>query len=140
MVQKQKNVVKVLCSKNNRNRNLSPAMENSLRLPEPHLNRSLRASSCITLEIEDPGSLGRQRSITLGRNRSMSDAGLHNNTTNDERSNDNEDKEEILYKTTDIVLIICAAVFIISSITSVFLWLYGCPWVDLVNNEFHFKP
>ena len=121
-------------------RNLWPIMENTLRHPEPHLNMSFRARSCILLEIDDPGSSRRQRIKTFGRTRSISDSGLPNNTTNDARSNDNRDNEEILYKTTDIVLIICGVVFIISSITSVVLWLYGFPWVDLVNNKFHFKP
>ena len=37
---------------------------------------------------------------------------------------------EILYKTTDVVLVICASIFICSSIASIILWLYGIPWVN----------
>ena len=118
--------------------NLNPAMETSLRLPEPNSNGRFRAHSCIALGIEDPDTLERQRCKILGKKRSRSDSSLQNNKTNDTRSE--SCSLEILYKTTDTVLIICAALFIISSITSVILWLYGIPWVDLVVNKFHFKP
>ena len=32
---------------------------------------------------------------------------------------------ELLYKITDVVLVICAAIFIISSISSIIIWWYG---------------
>ena len=138
--QKENKRCQIFMSLEQKEWNLRPVMENSLRLPEPHLNMSFRARSCILLEMDDPGSSRRQRIKTFGRTRSISDSGLPNNTTNNARSNDNKNYLEILYKTTDIVLIICAVVFIISSITSIVLWLYGFTWVDLVNNKFHFKP
>ena len=40
---------------------------------------------------------------------------------------------ELLYKITDIVLVICAVVFIISSVTSIMLWVCGLIWMDLLE-------
>ena len=100
-------------------------METSLRPPDPHPNKRFRAHSCIALEIEDPRTLGEKSSTTFGKKRSKSVSNLQNHTRNDTRND--VCSLEILYKTTDIVVITCAVVFVISSITSVILWLYGCP-------------
>ena len=134
----KKRVVKLFMSLEQRKRNLANVMENSLRPPKPHLNKRLLSRSCSTLEMEDPRTLGENPRKTFGKKRSKFVSNLQNHTRIDTRNDDCS--LEILYKTTDIVLIICAVVFIISSITSVILWLYGCPWVDLVKNEIHFKP
>ena len=63
-------------------------------------------------------------------------------TPNQQLGTRNERKDpfwwlEILYKTTDVVLVICALLFICSSIAAIILWLYGIPWV---NGPVVFKP
>ena len=123
---------------NNKKRKLGHAMENSLRPPKPHQNERSLSYTCIALDIEDPRTLGENPRTTFGKKRSKSVSNLQNHTRNDTRNDDCS--LEILYKTTDIVLITCAVVFVISSITSIILWLYGFPWADLVDNERHFKP
>ena len=130
--------VKLFMLSKNKKRKLGHAMENSLRPPEPHLSKRFRAHSCIELDIDDPRSLGEKPGRALKKQRSKSDSILQNTTSNDTGSD--VCSLEILYKITDIVLIICAVLFIISAITSIILRLYGFPWVDLVNNELRFKP
>ena len=44
------------------------------------------------------------------------------------------DSYEIFYKITDIVLIICAVVFIISAIASITLWISGIILIDFVKD------
>jgi hypothetical protein len=40
---------------------------------------------------------------------------------------------ELLYEITDVVLVICAVVFIISSVASIMLWVCGLIWMDLLE-------
>ena len=111
-------------------------MEKLLIPEEPRLNRRARAKSWTGLDIEDFSSPTIQHN-PIFLNRRSSCLGLQDNTTHD------SPREfcplEIIYKTTDIVLIICALIFIMAAITSVVLWLYGFPWGDLIKKDLPFK-
>ena len=95
-------------------------MDNFLRPPQPQLNRRTRGRSCPTINAGESDPL-----CNLERNRLMSYSGEQINTSYNTPSS--WFSLELFYKITDIVLVICAAVFIISSITSIVLWMYGFP-------------
>ena len=40
---------------------------------------------------------------------------------------------ELLYKITDVVLVICAVVFIVSAVASIILWVCGLIMIELVK-------
>ena len=96
-------------------------MEDSLRLQEPYSNRRDSVLSCPAFHSADSIRLG-----TLRRQICTSDSEVQNHTTYNRRTS--WFPLELLFKTTDIVLVICAAVFIISSIVSITIWMYGFPW------------
>ena len=95
-------------------------MDNSLKPPHPDLNRRARGRSCPTFNPGDSDTL-----CNFGRDRLMFYSAEQINTTYNTPSS--WFSLELLYNITDIVLVICAAVFIISSITSIVLWMYGFP-------------
>ena len=106
-------------------------MENSLRPQEPYLKRRSRGRSCHAIQSESTLGL-------LRRTRSRSAAGVLVNTTyGTQRSSSSL---ELLYTITDIVLVICGAVFIISSVASIVLWMYGLPWGGMEKNRLRDKP
>ena len=97
-------------------------MENSICPHQVHhLNRRDGVLSCPRLDLGDSVNLG-----TLSRHVSISDLTLENDTKYDIRRS--WFSLELLYKTTDIVLVICGVIFIGSSIASIVLWMYGFSW------------
>ena len=101
-------------------------MENSLRPQEPYLMRRSRGRSCPAIHSES--TLGHLR-----RHRSRSVAGTYSL----QRSSSSL---ELLYTITDIVLMICGAIFIISSVASIVHWMYGLPWGGMEKNRLRDKP
>ena len=91
-------------------------MQNSLRLPDPQLRG--RAMSWSPLNIKDL-----EISSILQRHRSISVFDFTQDTQVFTTSS--SDAYEILYKITDIVLIICAVIFVISAVVSITLWVVG---------------
>ena len=83
-----------------------------LTIPTDHrLINQTRNHSCPaidTLHISDP----------VRRRRAISMADVHSTTTHDPSL-------ELLFRITDIVLVICAVIFVISSIASIVCWMYG---------------
>ena len=114
-------------------------MENSQRLQVPYANRRDSVLSCPDFYSADSISFGKLR-----RQISTSDSAVRSHTTLSRRRHSiptpyNEQPRfplEILFKTTDIVLMICAAVFVISSIASIAIWMYGFPWGNLGGKFF----
>ena len=129
----KKRVFKLFMSLEQKKRNLTNVMENSIRPPKPHLNKRFRSDTCITLEIEDTRTSGDKPSTTFGKKRWNSGSNLQNHTRNDTRNGGGS--LEILYKTTDIVLITCAVVFVVSSIASIIIWLIWCTMNAISNHN-----
>ena len=114
-------------------------MEDSLRPQEPYSNRRNSVLSCPAFHSADAISLG-----TLRRQISTSDSAVRSHTTYNIRihtipASYNEQTTfplEMLFKTTDIVLVMCSVVFVISSIASIAIWMYGFPWGNLGGKFF----
>ena len=104
-------------------------METSSRLLNPLAER--RACSHLVLNVEELETEG-----TLRKWKSVPDSNLSNGSR---KSNSSSLWSlELLYKITDLILVISALIFIISSIASIILWLYGLPWVKgLIVFVFH---
>ena len=104
-------------------------METSSRLLNPLAER--RARSHLVLNVEELETAG-----TLRKWKSVPDSNLNNDIR--KSSTSPFWSLELLYKITDVILVICALTFIISSIASIILWLYGLPWVKgLIVFVFH---
>ena len=82
------------------------------------LNVQTRCHSCPSKNRKGCNTLE-----SLRGKRSMSVGVAQTNAKNNSRSS--WFSLEILYTITDIVLVICAAIFIISGVTSIVLWIYG---------------
>jgi hypothetical protein len=98
-------------------------MENSLQLPQTHLKaraHSLNNLSSVGLGIR-----------ILEKDRWVSFANIQNAE---------QAKScctlEIFYKITDIVLVICAVLFTVSSIASIVIWIYGLNWIVFTKDLF----
>ena len=105
-------------------------MENSLRPQEPYFRRRSRGRSYPATQSESTLGL-------LKRTRSRSAEDVQVNTTYDTQRSSSS--LELLYTITDIVLVICGAVFIISSVTSIVLWMYGLHWRGMEKNRLRVK-
>ena len=83
-----------------------------LTIPTEHrLRNRTRNHSCPAIEtvrISDPSR----------RQKAIYNRAVHNTTTHNS-------SYELLFRITDIVLVICVAVFVISSIASIVCWMYG---------------
>jgi hypothetical protein len=93
-------------------------MENSLRPPEPLLNIRARGNSCPAID-----TTGCKNLESFRRKRAMSNGAALGDAI--PRPRTSWFSLELLYTITDIVLVICAAVFIISGVASIGLWIYG---------------
>ena len=104
-------------------------MDNLLRPPETRVNRRGRSSSSNELNVSD---YELELSTSLRRQRSVSYPGEQKNKIN------NATRPwfslELLYNITDIVLVLCAFIFIISSIAYLAIWFYGY-WHSGVNSR-----
>ena len=96
-------------------------MQNSLRLPETQFRG--RAKSWHTLNIKDL-----EISSILQKHRWTSIWDLV-----EEDTTSSSDAYEVLYKITDMVLLMCAVVFVISAIASITLWIAGIFLMDFVK-------
>ena len=102
-------------------------MTDLLRPPEHNLSLRICARSFNDVNDGVPGSL-----CQLRIQRSASHSGLpESDICSSNNTRISSYKLEILYKTTDIVLLICAVLFIISSIASIVLWVYGIHWGEM---------
>ena len=99
-------------------------IQNSLRLPEPQLRA--RAKSWHNLNVRELPLTG------ILKRRNTQWASILDLTQEDDTHL--FDNYEIFYKITDIVLIICAVVFIISAIASITLWISGIILIDFVKD------
>ena len=93
-------------------------MDRSTGLLKPMGERRTNSHRDLSVEeSENPGTLRRWKSV--------SNANLEQQakikTTNSFWS------QELLYKVTDVVLVTCALIFILSSIASIIIWWYGLP-------------
>ena len=97
-------------------------IQNSITLPEPQLRS--RAKTWHTLNVTDLEILSMLRKH---RRTSVWDL-IEEDTTSF------NDTYEVLYKITDIVLVICAVIFVISAIASITLWIAGIILNDFVKS------
>ena len=86
------------------------------RPPAPRL--SARAKSLHTLNVRD---LDVSRILT----RRSTQLGFFEIFFEEEDETNSPNTDDVLYKITDIVLVICGIVFIISAIASITLWIIG---------------
>ena len=93
-------------------------MEDSLKPPALPLNVLSRSRSYPAINRKGCKTLK-----PLSRKRSNSDGGALFNVKYSSRSS--WFSLELLYTITDIVLVICAVVFIVSGVASIVLWIYG---------------
>ena len=96
-------------------------MQNSLRHPETQFR--VRAKSWHTLNIRD---LEVSNMLPEHRWASLFDLSGEDMTSS-------SDAYEVLYRITDIVLIICAVLFVVSAIVSTTLWIAGIILMDFVK-------
>ena len=97
-------------------------MSKMLQLPQSNLNggaHSWHHLDRVPLEVQ-----------TMKEHRATS---FPNNLQNVYASNSQNTSLELLYKITDIVLVICALIFIISSVASIMLWVCGLIWMELLQ-------
>lgn len=95
-------------------------MDNSPKLVIPLSKK--RSHSQILLNVEEL-----ENTEMYKKCRSLSTSKLQEDTRNHTKMSYWSVK--LLYRSTDTILVLCALIFIISSISSIILWMYGLNWV-----------